>query len=105
MEFVIEMVWILLPLVVVGIIAIFVVTQLKTKQKRGTLGKKNSQEAQTVLDSLIPLGMLLGAVVGIIFNFFFSDSLLLAISLGPGIGLLGGYFAYELYSKKKESDL
>lgn len=105
MEFVIEMVWILLPLVIVGAIAIFVVHQLKTKQKRGTLGKKKSPEAQTVLDSLIPLGMLLGTGVGITFNFFFSDSLLLAISLGSGIGLLSGYIAYERYSKKEESDM
>lgn len=35
-----EIIRILLPLVIVGGIAIFVVTRLKNKSKKGTLGKK-----------------------------------------------------------------
>lgn len=35
-----EIIRILLPLVIVGGIAVFVVTRLKNKSKKGTLGKK-----------------------------------------------------------------
>lgn len=99
---IIEIALILLPIIIVGSIGIFVVTKLKQKQAHGTLIKKKTKGAQDLLDSLIPLGMLLGCIIGMISSSFFPISLLSTLSLGAGIGLLGGYFAYEIYSKKEE---
>ncbi|WP_313468966.1 hypothetical protein [Carnobacterium sp.] len=99
---IIEIALILLPVIIVGSIGIFVVTKLKQKQAHGTLGKKKTKGAQDLLDSLIPLGMVLGCIFGMISSSFFPISLLSTLSLGAGIGLLGGYFAYEIYSKKEE---
>ncbi|MFA2820507.1 hypothetical protein [Bacillus wiedmannii] len=83
------------PVVIVGGIVVFVIKRLEHKYKNGKLGKKNSQKAQLLLDSLIPMGMLVGCMIGLIF----PDFSLLSISLGSGIGYLFGYFAYEIYSK------
>ncbi len=47
--------------------------------------------------------MIFGSAIGVIFSIFSSISLLSTVSLGTGIGLLFGYFAYEIYSKKGES--
>ncbi|PEP17207.1 hypothetical protein COE81_05515 [Bacillus wiedmannii] len=87
------------PVVIVGGIVVFVIKRLEHKYKNGKLGKKNSQKAQLLLDSLIPMGMLVGCMIGLIFSMFFPDFSLLSISLGSGIGYLFGYFAYEIYSK------
>lgn len=87
------------PIVIVGGIVVFVIKRLEHKYKNGKLGKKKSQKAQLLLDSLIPMGMLVGCIIGLIFGMFFPDFSLLSISLGPGIGYLFGYFAYEIYSK------
>ncbi|MEN1970490.1 hypothetical protein WMZ97_20740 [Lentibacillus sp. N15] len=54
-----EILRILLP-VVVGGIAVFVVLRMKYKYDNGTLGKKKSKNAQNLLDSLIPFGMMAG---------------------------------------------
>src|SRR5699024_521257 len=89
------------PVAIVGGIGIFVVYRLKHKYKQGTLGKKKNKGAQNLLDSFIPLGMLVGCIVGTILSVFLSYSVLPTLSLGAGIGLLCGYFAYELYSKKE----
>ncbi|PHD24489.1 hypothetical protein COF37_12460 [Bacillus wiedmannii] len=83
------------PVVIVGGIVVFVIKRLEHKYKNGKLGKKNSQKAQLLLDSLIPMGMLVGCMIGLIF----PDFSLLSISLGSGIGYFFGYFAYEIYSK------
>ncbi|MFS0614617.1 hypothetical protein [Lederbergia ruris] len=91
------------PLVIVGGIAVFVVKRLQHKYNQGTLGKKESKGAQTLLNSLIPIGMLFGAAIGVIFGIFSSISLPTTISLGAGIGFLFGYFAYEFYSKKEHT--
>lgn len=91
----------LLPLAIVGGITVFVIKRMERKYKKGSLGKKKSKGAQNLLDSLIPLGMLSGYVVGILLSLFSSISLLSAITLGAGIGFLFGYFAYEIYSKKE----
>ncbi|MBD8016114.1 hypothetical protein H9630_14890 [Planococcus sp. Sa1BUA13] len=101
MESLMEIILIVLPIVFVGAIAIFVITRLKIKQKRGTLGKKEPAEAQTMLDSLIPLGMIFGSALGVVVGIIFSISLGNAIVLGSGIGMLVGYFAYEFYSKEE----
>ena len=53
---------------------------LKHKYNNGNLGKKN-QNAQILLDSLIPMGMLVGCIIGLIFGMFFPDYSLLAVSL------------------------
>lgn len=101
MELLMDIILIVLPIVFVGAIAIFVITRLKAKQKRGTLGKKDTTEAQTMLDSLIPLGMIFGSALGVVIGIIFSISLGNAIVLGAGIGMLVGYFAYEFYSKEE----
>ncbi|RNF38835.1 hypothetical protein [Planococcus salinus] len=101
METAFEIVLIVLPIVAVGAIALFVINRLK--QKRDALGKKKSASAQDLLDSLIPVGMIFGSALGIIFSLFFPISLAIGIVFGASIGLLGGYFAYEFYSKKEES--
>jgi hypothetical protein len=104
MALVMEIVHIVFPLVIVGGIVVFVIKRLERKYKQGTLGKKKSKAAQNLLDSLIPLGMLFGCAIGIILSMFFPISLLSTISLGAGIGLLFGYFAYEIYSLKREDN-
>ncbi|AAP08000.1 MULTISPECIES: hypothetical protein [Bacillus] len=87
------------PVLIVGGIVVYVIGSLKHKYNNGNLGKKKSKNAQVLLDSLIPIGMLLGCLIGIIVGIFSPDSLLLSVSLGSGIGYLFGFFAYEIYSK------
>ena len=87
------------PVVIVGGIVVFVIKRLEHKYKNGKLGEKKSQKAQLLLDSFIPMGMLVGCMIGFIFGMFFPDFSLLSVSLGAGIGYLFGYFAYEIYSK------
>ncbi|TKH16131.1 hypothetical protein FC699_01720 [Bacillus wiedmannii] len=87
------------PVVIVGGIVVFVIKRLEHKYKNGKLGKKKSQQAQLLLDSLIPMGMLVGCMIGLIFGMFFPNFSLLSISLGSGIGYLFGFFAYEIYCK------
>lgn len=101
MGLVMEIVRIVLPVVIVGGIGVFVVKRLKHKHDQGNLGKKKSKGTQVLLDSLIPLGMLFGCAIGVIFSTFLPTSLLSTVSLGAGVGLLFGYFAYEIYSKNK----
>lgn len=102
MDLVLEFVRILLPVAINGGIAVFVIKRLERKYKQGTLGKKKTKGAQNLLDSIIPLGMLFGCSIGVIVSMFFPISLLPAVSLGAGIGLLCGYFAYEIYSREGE---
>jgi len=103
MESSLEIVRIVSPLLIAGGISIFVVYRMKHKYKNGHLGKKKTQRAQHLLDSLIPLGMLTGCVVSVLISLFFNIYFPSAIGLGAGIGLLLGYIAYELYSKKGNS--
>jgi len=99
MSLIMEIVRIVLPVAIIGGIGVFVVYRMKHKYDQGTLGRKNSKAAQNLLDSLMPLGSIFGCALGIIFSTFSSTSLLSGGSLGAGIGLLIGYFAYEIYSK------
>ncbi|MFE7065167.1 hypothetical protein ACFVAD_23985 [Sutcliffiella sp. NPDC057660] len=94
---------IVLPFAIVGGIGIFVILRMKHKYKKGTLGKKETKSAQNLLDSLIPFGMMIGFAVALLLSIFSPISLLSAMTWGPGIGFLFGYFAYEIYSKKEES--
>ncbi|MFS8350542.1 hypothetical protein COM95_27770 [Bacillus cereus] len=87
------------PVVIVGGIVVYVIRRLKHKYNNGNLGKKKSKNAQVLLDGLIPMGMLLGCLIGIIVDIFFPDYSLFTVGLGAGIGYLFGFFAYEIYSK------
>src|SRR5690606_31760520 len=100
----IEILLVLLPLILVGAIAVFIVTRLKGKFKRDALGKKKTKDAQNLLDSFIPLGLFFGGAVGLIIALIFPIPLLPTLSLGAGFGALAGYFAYEHYSEKEEND-
>lgn len=71
---------------------------MKAKYERGMLGKKQSKGVQSVLDSLISFGMIIGCIVTIILSLFLSTSLLDRIVLGSAFSLLSGYFVYEIYS-------
>ena len=51
MDSALEIARILLPILIVGGIAVFVVMRMKSKHTRGTLGKKKSKSAQSLLDS------------------------------------------------------
>lgn len=95
-----EMIRIILPILIVGGIGVFVILRMKHKYKKGTLGKKESKGAQILLDSLIPFGMIIGFSIAILLSMFSPISLLSAAAWGPGIGILFGYIAYEIYSKK-----
>lgn len=103
MEAIMDILEILLPLIFVSGIALFVVFRLKTKQRNGTLGEKKSENAQVLLNSLIPLGLIFGAMLGAATSWFLPFSLLTTITMGSALGYLVGYFAYEAYSKKEES--
>lgn len=46
---------------------------------------------------------MIGFAIAIFLSIFSPISLLSAMTWGPGIGFLFGYFAYEIYSKKEES--
>lgn len=101
MKVVLEIMWILLPIVIVGAIGLFVVTRLKHKYSKGELGKKKTKSAQNWLDSLIPIGIIVGCNIGILFGIYSSFSVLTTGSLGAGLGMLCGYFGYEIYSNKE----
>ncbi|MBS4218268.1 hypothetical protein KHA96_08080 [Bacillus sp. FJAT-49711] len=65
---------------------------------------KNSSDAKSWIDSLIPLGMILGCAIGVIFGMFFKPSFLVfAVSIGAGIGYLCGVIVYGVYNKKGDS--
>lgn len=91
------------PVLIVGGIVVYVIGSLKHKYNNGNLGKKKSKNAQVLLDSLIPMGMLLGCLIGIMLDIFFPNYSLFTIGLGAGIGYLFGFFAYEFYSKTGNS--
>ncbi len=105
MESAIEIFRIVLPIILVGAISLFVILRLKGKQKRGTLGKKETTAAQSLLDSLIPLGMVFGTALGLVLSMFFPFTLGTGITFGAGFGLLGGYFAYEHSSRQEERNV
>src|SRR5699024_4330355 len=98
-----EIARIVLPLVIVGGIAVFVILRMKHKYETGTLVKKETKGAQNLLDSLITFGMLIGIAIAVILSMYSTIYLLSAITWGPAVGFLFGYFAYEIYGKKEES--
>ena len=90
----------ILPLLVVGAIVVYVMTNLKRKHDKGKLGKKKTTGEQVLLDSLIPLGMIFGSAIGVLIGLFFSFSMLNSTVIGAGVGYLLGYIAYDSWSKK-----
>ena len=87
-----EIVW---PLVLTAAIVIFVILRLKSKFKGRTSDDITREEI--VGGYFMPIGLLLGTVYSLF------SSIPLITSLGPSIGFLFGYFAYEVYSRKGES--
>ncbi len=102
MQTVLDIIRIALPIIIAGLIVVFVLKKLDNKTKRGTLPKKKTKNAQVLLDSMIPLGMLIGSLLGLAVSLIASVPLGLAFSMGAAVGLLGGYFAYESYGNKEE---
>lgn len=103
MALVMDIIYNVLPLALMGGVVVFVIKRLEHKYKQGTLGKKKSKNAQRLLESSIPLGMLAGCNAGILISLIFNISLLPTFSFGAGIGYLVGYFTYEIYGNKQES--
>lgn len=101
MDSTVEIIRILLPLVLVGGIALFVITRLKKKSKQGIQNKKKTKKTQILLDSLIPLGLIVGSLIGLLFSLFFPSQLSFILTFGAAFGLLAGYFAYEYYGNKE----
>ncbi|OZI13605.1 hypothetical protein CEW92_00350 [Bacillaceae bacterium SAS-127] len=99
-----ELVMTIASVVIVGGIVVYVIERLKHKYNRDNLGKKKSKSAQNLLDSLIPMGMLFGCAIGVIFGVFSPIPLVFTVSLGAGIGYLFGFFAYKIYRKKGNDD-
>ena len=87
-----EIVW---PLVLTAAIVIFVILRLKSKFKGKTSDDITREEI--VGGYFMPIGLVLGTVYSLF------SSIPLITSLGPSIGFLFGYFAYEVYSRKGES--
>ena len=50
----------------------------------------------------MPFGIMLGLSISTIYSMFSSVPLLAAVSIGPSVGFLFGYVAYEVYSRKGE---
>ena len=92
MVFLMEMLEIVWPLLLTGVISLFIILRLKRKFKGRTSNDVTREEI--VGAYFMPFGMIIGLI---------SDSLLTNVSMGPGIGFLFGYFAYEVYSRKGES--
>lgn len=89
------------PVVIVGGIVVYVIGRLKNKYDNGTLGKKKSKKAQVLLDSFIPMGMLVGCIIGLISGMFFPDYSLLTVSLGAGIGYLFVFLLMNFIAKQE----
>ena len=101
MEFLMEMLEIVWPLLLTGVISVFIILRLKRKFKGRTSNDVTREEI--VGAYFMPFGMLLGSIVSTFYSIFSSDSLLTNVSMGSGIGFLLGYFVYEVYSRKGES--
>lgn len=102
MDDVLAIILVILPSIIVGAIALFVIKKMKHKSENETLGRKKTKQAQEWLDSLLPLGMLFGLLTGMAVSILFAISFMYTISLGSGIGLLLGYVVYERYSRNEE---
>ncbi|MFD2628616.1 hypothetical protein [Oceanobacillus kapialis] len=65
---------------------------------------KKSFESKDLVAILIPMGMMIGCIIGIISGmFFWPDSLGGSLNAGATIGFLVGIIAYAIFSSKEES--
>ena len=90
----------IVPILITGVVVLYVIENLKHMSNQGKLGKKKTEGAQVLLDSLIPLGMIFGCVIGVVFGMFSQLPLLLTINSGALVGDLRGFFTYKSYSKE-----
>ncbi|WP_249316577.1 hypothetical protein [Bacillus sp. FJAT-50079] len=68
--------------------------------------KSSRDNTKVLIDSLIPLGMIFGGAIGVLFGMFFKPSVLVfTISIGSGIGYLFGTIAYAIIVKKEDHSL
>ena len=95
MGFLMEMLKIVWPLLLTGVISLFIILRLKSKFKGKT--SDDITKEQIVGAYFMPFGLILGTI----YSMFSSVPLL--TSIGPSIGFLFGYIAYEVYSRKGES--
>ena len=100
MEFLMEMLKIVWPLLLAGVISLFIILRLKSKFKGRTSNDVTREEI--VGGYFMPFGIMLGLSISTIYSIFSSVPLLAAVSIGPSIGFLFGYVAYEVYSRKGE---
>ena len=62
---------------------------------------KKSKDAKGLIDSLIPMGLIVGCAIGVIVGVFLEPSFLVfTISIGSGVGYLFGIIAYGIYGKR-----
>ena len=94
MEFLMEMLKIVWPLLLTGVISLFIILRLKSKFKGKT--SDDITREQIVGAYFMPFGLILGTI----YSLFSSVPL---SGVGPSIGFLCGYVAYEVYSRKGES--
>ncbi|WYP27240.1 hypothetical protein NSQ54_03745 [Alkalihalobacillus sp. FSL W8-0930] len=90
------------PLLIVGIIVLFIINRLKSMHKKGSMAKFKSKRKQVLIDSAIPLGMIAGAGIGMVVGII-SSEFVYDISLGAAFGMLIGYFVFAYYSKRTRS--
>ena len=92
MEFIMEMLKIVWPLLLTGVISLFIILRLKRKFKGRT--SNNVTREEIVGAYFMPFGIIIGAI--------YSSFSSVPLSIGPSVGFLLGYVAYEVYSRKGE---
>lgn len=64
----------------------------------------NSNHNKNLIASLIPMGMMIGCVIGVNISLFFKpEFLVFSVGIGTGIGFLISVVIYGYYSKKENS--
>ena len=92
MEFLMEMLKIVWPIVLAGVISLFIILRLKRKFKGRTSNDVTREEI--VGAYFMPFGLILGGIVSTIYSMFSSDSLLINLSIYIILSL-GVYFCYK----------
>ncbi|KMK74836.1 hypothetical protein [Alkalihalobacillus pseudalcaliphilus] len=99
MELFTDILMAVLPLLIVGTISVFVIRSMIYNYKKG----KYKEEEQNQSVNLLTYGMIMGAGLGILLSMFSPISMLYAVSIGPGIGFLVGYFIFDYKNKVRYS--
>ena len=95
-----EFTMIITPILIAGVIGLYVISSLKHLANEGKLGKRKSKGAQSLLHILIPIGMMFGGAIGFIFGLVFQLFLPFTISLGTSIGYLLGFLHIKVIARK-----